>query len=282
MHDKPIFSHFQTRPLADMTALVETQLSLDLGLNTVSVQRKDHYWLLPDGQHLTDEQIAVINDDENGCFILDKNSLHKVETFSEFTDRYYSLMPTSKAPTMLISGIPMHRIKGTTPDVDTAKKIKALGKPYGRILDTATGLGYTAIQAARTASELITIEFDPAVLSICRMNPWSQELFTNPKINQLMGDSADLVPTFPDESFNAIIHDPPMFNLAGQLYSGALYTDFYRILKPNGRLFHYIGNPDSRHGAGVGRGVVDRLRKAGFVVSPRPNAFGVLAQKRVF
>ncbi len=264
----------------DITALNETQLSLDLGLSAVSVQRKEGYWMLPDGQHLMVEQVAEINDDENGCYILDDDTLHKVEAFSGFTNRYYSLMPTPKAPTMLISGIPMHRIKNTTPDSDTTQKIKALGKPYGRILDTTTGLGYTAIQAARTASEVVTIELDPAVLTICRRNPWSQELFTNPKIEKLIGDSADIISTFMDKSFNAIIHDPPMFSLAGQLYSGELYAAFYRILKPNGRLFHYIGNPDSRHGASVGRGVVERLRKAGFEVSPRVNAFGVLAKKQ--
>jgi predicted methyltransferase len=280
MLNKPIFSHFQTRPLVGQSLLGKVQLSLDLGLTAVSVQRESDSWLLPDGQRLTNKQVAEINEDENGCYLLENGTLHKAETFSAFTNRYYSLMPTSKAPTMLISGIPMHRIKGTTPDLDTTQKLRALGKPYGRILDTATGLGYTAIQAAQTASEVVTIELDPAVLIICEMNPWSRELFTYPGISQLIGDSAELVPTFPDQSFNAIIHDPPMFNLAGQLYAGALYRNFFRILKPNGRLFHYIGNPDSRQGASIGRGVVDRLRKAGFTVSPRAKAFGVLAQKQ--
>jgi hypothetical protein len=70
-----------------------------------------------------------------------------------------------------------------------------------------------------------------------------------------------------------------MFNLAGHLYSGALYTTFHEILKSNGRLFHYIGNPDSRMGASIGRGVVKRLRRSGFSVTPKPKAFGVLAQK---
>jgi hypothetical protein len=128
---------------------------------------------------------------------------------------------------------------------------------------------------------VITVEFDPAVLVICRMNPWSRALFTDPRIVQLIGDSADLALAFPDETFNAILHDPPMFNLAGQLYSGALYREFFRILKPNGRLFHYIGNPDSRTGASVGRGVVERLRKAGFNVTPKAKAFGVLARKAI-
>lgn len=235
--------------------------------------------MLPGGLCLTFEQAAVISSDKNSCFLLDDEGIHKAEAFSPCTNRYYSLMPTPRAPTMLISGIPMHRIKGTTPDEDTQWKIRALGKPYGQVLDTATGLGYTAIQAAGTAAQVITVEFDPAVIKLCRMNPWSQELFTHPRIVQVIADSADIALMFPPGSLNAIIHDPPMFNLAGHLYSGALYGTFYEILKQNGRLFHYIGNPDSRLGASIGRGVMSRLRKAGFSVAPKPKAFGVLAQK---
>jgi hypothetical protein len=239
----------------------------------------DGGFALPDGQTLSFQQMEQINSDENGCYQLEDGNLHKVEFFSDFTNRYYSLMPTEAAPTMLISGIPMHRIKDTNPMADTRQKIKALGRADGLVLDTTTGLGYTAILAAQTARQVITVEFDPTVIEVCRANPWSQELFTNPKIQQLIGDSADLAPGFADETFNAILHDPPTFNLAGHLYSGQLYATFYRILKSNGRLFHYIGNPQSRYGATTGRGVVNRLKKAGFSVSPRDRAFGVLAKK---
>ncbi len=254
-------------------------LSADLGLTTLKAERTPEGWLLPDRQILTFKHVDRINEEENGCFRLTDNELHKVEAFSAITNRYYSLMPTPKSPTMLISGIPMHRIKDTTPLEDTAEKIKALAKPYGRILDTSTGLGYTAILAARTAEQVITIEFDPVVLNICRQNPWSRELFSNPKIIKLVGDSYDLAVQFEDEFFNAIIHDPPTINLAGHLYSRTIYDTFFRILKSNGRLFHYIGNPESKSGASVGRGVVERLRQAGFKVTPKPRAFGVLAEK---
>ena len=274
-----IFSHYQTRPLADKNALPVMPLSTDLGLSTERAKKTKLGWELPDSQVLTFEHIKEINEDMNSCFLYDEGSITKVEAFSAYTNRYYSLMPTPKAPTMLISGIPMHRIKGTTPVEDTDRKIRAIGKPYGRILDTTTGLGYTAIRAAQTASKVITIEFDPVVLDICRVNPWSRGLFTNPKIFKLIGDSGDLAGVFQDETFNAIIHDPPTFNLAGHLYSQALYRIFFRILKHNGRMFHYIGNPESRSGATIGRGVVDRLQQSGFSVTPKGRAFGVLAKK---
>jgi len=274
-----IFSHYQTRILAEKNTPSTQAISTDLGRSTVQVQRSTSGWQFPTGEVLTQDHVKVINEDENGCYRLVGEMLEKVEAFSTYTNRYYSLYPTPKAPTMLISGIPMHRVKDLTPVEDTRNKLKALGKSYGRVLDTALGLGYTAIRAAQTADQVVTVEFDPVVLSICRLNPWSQALFINPKISILIGDSAKLAAGFPDESFNAIIHDPPMFNLAGQLYSQEIYTHFHRILTSKGRLFHYIGNPDSRTGASVGRGVVNRLRRAGFAVTPKPRAFGVLAKK---
>jgi len=279
MPNSIILSHYQVADLLDQNAYQTLPLSLDLGLSTVEVHRTKSGWTLPDEQVLSDAHIETILGDQNGCYQLIDGELEKVEAYSPATGRYYSLMPTPSAPTLLISGIPMHRIKDTTPLEDTRQKLKALGKPHGRVLDTTTGLGYTAIQAAQTAALVFTIEFDPAVLGICRRNPWSAELFTRPNIQPLIGDSADLVAFFEDESFNAVLHDPPTFSLAGHLYSGELYRAFYRILKPSGRLFHYIGNPDSRYGATTGRGVVTRLRRAGFRVVPKERAFGVLGVK---
>jgi len=254
-------------------------LSTDLNRSYVQISKTKSGWELPNGEILTFSQVETINQDENNCFVFRDGNLEKAGLYSERTNRYYSLMPTEKAPTMLISGIPMHRIKDITPVEDTDHKIKALGKPYGTVLDTSTGLGYTAIQAAKTASKVITVEFDPIVLSICCLNPWSIELFTNPKIFQLIGDSWDLAHIFPERTFNAIIHDPPTFTLAGHLYSQSIYNIFFRILKDSGRLFHYIGNPDSRSGAIIGRGVVERLKRAGFSVIPKPQAYGVVAKK---
>jgi len=104
------------------------------------------------------------------------------------------------------------------------------------VLDTATGLGYTAIEAARTAEHVITIELDPAALEMARANPWSQALFTAPNIKQRIGDAFDVVETLKDETFHRIIHDPPAFSLAGHLYSTDFYRELYRVLRPGRRL----------------------------------------------
>lgn len=181
---------------------------------------------------------------------------------------------------MLIAGFVMHRIKDTDPMQDTRRKVAAIAPVVGRVLDTATGLGYTAIEAARTAETVVTVELDPGAQEIARRNPWSQELFSNPKIQQVMGDASEVVQTFEDESFARILHDPPTFSLAGDLYSGAFYRQLYRILKRGGRLFHYIGDPESKASGGVTKGALRRLQEAGFTrVVRRPEAYGVVAYK---
>ncbi len=71
-----------------------------------------------------------------------------------------------------------------------------------------------------------------------------------------------------------------MFSLAGDLYSGEFYRDLYRLLKRRGRLFHYIGDLESRSGRNVVKGVVRRLGEAGFArIVRKPGAFGVVAYK---
>lgn len=277
-----VLSHFQVQILlgAWRQGADTAVISLDLGLTETAVTLTPDHTTLPDGQTLTWDQLQEIADNELACYHVADGQIEKIQLFSEPLNRFYSLMPTTGAPTMLISGIPMHRIKGTEPHRDTLSKIQAIAPVTGEVLDTTMGLGYTAIEAAKTAVHVTTIELDPTVTEICRLNPWSQGLFDNPQITRCIGDAYDEVQTFAAEQFARIIHDPPTFSLAGHLYSTEFYRELYRILTPKGRLFHYIGNPDSKSGGSVTRGAVRRLQEAGFRrVKPRPQAFGVVAYK---
>ncbi len=277
-----VLSHYQTRSLLDARAAgkrrVET--SLDLGRTQTEVDVEADGVRFPHGETMAWDVVEGINAAQNSCFEVVAGQARKVQVFSALTNRLYSLMPTARAPTMLISGIPMHRIKGTDPQRDTLEKVKAVKPVAGRVLDTATGLGYTAIEVARTADSVVTVELDPAALQVARVNPWSQALFENPVITQRIGDSYDVVEEFDDETFTRIVHDPPVFSLAGHLYSGAFYAELYRVLERGGRLFHYVGDPESKSGRNTTRGVMRRLQDAGFSrVRRRPRAFGVLAIK---
>ncbi|NTU65182.1 MAG: methyltransferase, partial [Chloroflexi bacterium] len=235
--------------------------------------------ILPDAV-LAWNEIEEIARHDTACFVVENNHAQMIRGFSDLTSRAYGLMPTDSAPTMLISGLPMHRIKNTNPYQDTLAKIKAIAPINGRVLDTCTGLGYTAIEAAKTAEHVITIELDPTAQEMARFNPWSRSLFDHPKITQLLGDTFDEIQNFDDGIFSCIIHDPPMLSLAGDLYSGEFYRDCWRVLRRNGKLFHYIGDPDSKSGARTTKGVMRRLQEAGFTrVVPKPQAFGVAAYK---
>jgi len=278
----PILSHFQAKPLlrARQEGRETVETSLDLGLTRKKVRLEKERLVLSDDAWLPWETVEEIAKSETACFAVGAGEAVRIRQFSEMLGRFYSLAPTEGAPTLLISGIPMHRIRGIDPYGDTLRKIRAVAPLRGRVLDICTGLGYTAIEAARTAQEVVTVELDPAVLEIARQNPWSRPLFETSHISQIVGDASEVVQTLPDGSFSRIVHDPPRFSLAGELYAGEFYRHLYRLLARGGRLFHYVGDPDSRSGRNVTRGVVRRLQEAGFRrVVRRPEAFGLVAIK---
>lgn len=277
-----ILSYVQTEPLlaAYKKGLQSVEISPDLGLSTVTVQITADGVLFPSGELVNWHNIEKIKKASSNCFMVVDEGIKSIQVFSEDTNRVCSLLPTRRTPSMLIAGFTMHRIVDTDPMEDTLKKMATLTPITGRVLDTATGLGYTAIEAAKTAEQVITIELDPGAQRIAQLNPWSQALFDNPKIRQVMGDAFEVVPTFADESFSRIVHDPPVFSLAGDLYSGVFYRQLFRVLKRGGRLFHYIGDLNSKSSGTVTRGVLKRLQEAGFArVVRRPEAYGVVAYK---
>ncbi len=284
MHEKNsiVLSFVQANVLLEARKqdLPSVSLSPDLGISTVTVGVSDEGVVFPTGEHLNWAEVEKIRAADANCFILEPEGIRAIRVFSEETNRMCSLLPTKKTPSMLIGGFTMHRIVDIDPLQDTLKKIATLTPITGRVLDTATGLGYTAIEAAKTADRVTTIELDPGAQEIAHHNPWSRNLFNNPKIEQIMGDAFEVVPTFEGNSFARIIHDPPVLSLAGELYSREFYRQLYRVLQRGGRLFHYVGNLESKSSGTVARGVLKRLQEVGFTrVARRPEAFGILAYK---
>ena len=277
-----VLSYVQIEPLlsARSKGLPSVEVSPDLGISTVTAMLDAGGVKFPDGTKVSWHDIEKIKKGQSNCFLVEHGSIKSIQVFSEHTNRVCSLFPTPRTPTMLIAGFTMHRIVDIDPMEDTLKKVATIAPLTGRVLDTATGLGYTAIEAAKTAEQVVTIELDPGAQAIARLNPWSRALFDNPKIQQVMGDAYEVVPTFADESFTRVLHDPPVFSLAGELYSGVFYRQLYRVLKRGGRLFHYIGDLNSKSSGTVTRGVLKRLQEAGFTrIVRRPEAYGVVAYK---
>lgn len=272
-----ILSHYEVRPLPDVRerGVRETEMVVNLGKARVRVHLTDAGVLFPGNLFLSWADVGSILDHENVCYRLDTRGLHPLQVYSSLTGRVVSLYPTGTAPTITLSGIPMHRVKGTDPWRDTQAKIRA-ARPHGRVLDTCMGLGYTAVQAAARAEFVLTIELDPAVITLARQNPWSADLFSHPHIHIVQADVFDFIRSLPDGWFSVVIHDPPMFALAGELYGREFYREVYRVLRPRGRLFHYVGSPEKKMARNITRGVMQRLREVGFQVKEASRAFGVI------
>jgi predicted methyltransferase len=179
----PILSHYQTSPLlaAREQELTSSTTSIDLGMTSIDVSLTSDRVIFPDSSFLDWQFIEKINSNKNACFYLKDNTATPLRGFSETLGRAYSLMPTSGAPVLVAAGFPMHRSKNITPSSAAMAMVEPIMPIGGTALDTATGLGYTAIVASKTASMVFTIERCPVTQKLARMNPWSQSLFNNPK-----------------------------------------------------------------------------------------------------
>jgi len=278
---RAVLSRYQTRPLLPLKGrTLWIEISLDLGLTRERTELGPGGLLVPGAAVLPWSAIEEISGAENGCFVLEEGRPRRIQSFSAVTGRPCSLMPTAGAPALLVAGFNMHRIKDSDPFEDGRAKALALRPVRGLVLDTATGLGYSAMEAARTAQGVHTIELDPAVAEVAAQNPWSRGLFTDDRITRHFGDSFEVVDTFDPETFDRVIHDPPVISLAGALYSGEFYRKVHRVMAPGARMFHYVGDPDSAPMQAITRGVRERLRQAGFSrVDSCRRAFGLVAYK---
>ncbi|RLE89113.1 MAG: methyltransferase [Thermoprotei archaeon] len=195
--------------------------------------------------------------------------------------RFYKLrfLGEAVAPTLEISGIHMHNIVGTNPWRDAERKVRLARVEGGmRVLDVCTGLGYTAIHSAKRGALVLSIEKDASVLEIAEYNPWSWPL-TSPDITILLGDAVEVLDELPEATFDAVIHDPPRFSLAGELYSSEFYRKLHRVMKRGATLFHYTGGPGKHRGVSFQAGVVRRLREAGFSIITVIKDYGVVAAR---
>jgi predicted methyltransferase len=206
------------------------------------------------------------------------------ETFklALFDNGFYRLRLNNGIPMLEIDGLRMHLIRDFKTPLDYSKAVvRELGVARGdSVLDTCMGLGYTAIEASHSAGSVVTCEISRAVRTLAEWNPWSAELFRGGKITVVEGDIALEIAETPSSSFDVIIHDPPSFARAGGLYSLEFYRELYRALRPQGRLFHYVGSVGKGRRRKIEAEVTKRLALAGFRnIRYKKNLQGLLAVK---
>lgn len=242
-----------------------TDISLDLGLTKSKIEIKDDKFIFPDKQVLTKLDLKKVIKKNAMCFFIENNTIVQIAIFSQETNTYYKLVPTVDWPTIELSGIRMHMTSKLTPKLDTEKKISFIEPITGNVLDTCTGLGYTAIMASKSGDLVYTYERDSNVIEIQKVNPHSKELFNNLKIKTHNEDIFESIKELKNNYFNFIIHDPPRLGLSTLLYSQDFYNQMYRVLRQEGKIYHYTGDPGSRNRSmDIRTGITKRLEKTGF------------------
>jgi predicted methyltransferase len=201
---------------------------------------------------------------------------------SRFAGSLIKLVPTSwDVPTFEIDGIKMLPTSKESPLEDARRKV-ALVQPAGKqVLDTCGGLGYFAACCLEAGvAQVQSFEKNASVLWLRTLNPWSPDpAASNGRLQLEHADVSEAIVQLADASFDALLHDPPRFGIAGELYSQDFYGQLARVLRRGGRLFHYTGSPNRlTSGRDVPREVARRLEKSGFKAELALD--GVLAQRR--
>ncbi|MHA2210414.1 MAG: spermine/spermidine synthase domain-containing protein, partial [Candidatus Thorarchaeota archaeon] len=240
----------------DMGA-TEVEVSLDLGVTTQQIKLANQPWNI--------EQLQKIARDENSIYFINDEGIFKAALSGR---HFYKLMPVveNQAPALLIDGILMHRVKEVTPMEDAALKAKICARKGIDMLEVCTGLGYASIACLGMGiRSIVTIEKDKNVLELARLNPWSRSLFSDDRVTIINADATEEIENLDEKSFHSVMHDPPRFSLAPELYTTDFYSQLHRVLRQKGVLLHYVGSPGSKHRKrDLQKGIMKRLRDAGF------------------
>ena len=201
------------------------------------------------------------------------------EPVARYGSALIKLVPTAWGPpTFEIDGIKMLPTSKVSPYEDARLKVDAVRPRGSAVLDTCGGLGYfAACCLGQGARRVLSFEKNQDVWWLRTINPWSPQ--PGGALELVQGDVTERVPSLPDRAFDAVLHDPPRFGIAGELYAAVFYAHLWRVLRPGGRLFHYTGTPNKlTTGRDVPREVARRLGAVGF----RTEAWGdgVLAVRK--
>ncbi len=255
----------------------EVEISLDLG-QTMETVRLGSGGASLRGVSVTRDELVTVTERPTAVFAAVPGGPRPLEVRR---GGYAKLVPTGGAPTVELSGVRMHRTAGIDPFEDARTKAAAVVVAGDRVLDTCGGLGYTATWERRLgAKKVISVEIDPAVLELRLWNPWSREFLEDCATERLEGDVAELICGFPEAAFDCVLHDPPRFSLAGELYGSGFTGQLQRVLRLGGRLLFYTGEPYRRgRGRDFVAGVARRLTEAGFKAEWRRELYSFVANR---
>jgi predicted methyltransferase len=247
------------------------ECSLDLTRTTVTVQIDTDGWTFdgrryPYLQRCKDHTIYAWTGGE-------------FEPVARFTTSLVKLVPTEWGPpTFEIDGIKMLPSARVSPYADAEHKVKLIEPAGKQILDTCGGLGYFAAWCLEGgAAHVTSYEKNADVLWLRSLNPWSPP--ASPRLTLAHADVVNEIAALPSAAFDAALHDPPRFGIAGELYSAAFYAELARVLRRGATLFHYTGAPNRlTSGRDVANEVSQRLQRSGF--RTQLHGDGMLAKRK--
>ena len=245
--------------------------SLDLRRTQVEIGIHEDYWQVADRSFPYPDQCK-----QRTIYYWDDIAFQPAARYSQ---SLIKLVPTEwGAPTFEIDGIKMLPSASVSPYEDAQRKVKLIEPKAKLVLDTCGGLGYFAACCMQQhAAQIISYEKHPDVIWLRSINAWSPAVGNGLTLTQ--GDITEHIVTLADKSIDCVLHDPPRFGIAGELYSQKFYDQLARVIKPRGKLFHYTGSPNKlTTGRNVPNEVSKRLVSAGFRCEL--NGDGVLAVRK--
>src|SRR4051812_46113592 len=191
------------------------ECSLDLDRSTTTVELKTDGWIWQG------RQFPYLPACKEGTIYYWTSD--RFEPVARYTTSLIKLVPTEWGPpTFHIDGIKMLPTASVSPYADAERKVSLI-QPRGKvILDTCGGLGYFAAWCVLgEAKKIISYEKNADVLWLRSLNPWSPKIGDGLTLTH--GDITEQIVTLANESVDAILHDPPRFGIAGELYSQVFY-----------------------------------------------------------
>jgi uncharacterized protein len=231
--------------------------SLDLERSTVPVDVSPAHWSQAEVHYPYLESF-----NERSIYFWDGVGFEPVARFGR---SLIKLVPTPwGAPTFEIDGIKMLPSAQLSPYLDAQNKVQLIQPRSKVILDCCGGLGYfAACCLSAQSAQVHSYEKNPDVIWLRSLNPWSPR--DDARLHLTLADITEAIGHLSGQSYDAILHDPPRFGIAGELYSQVFYNELFRVVRRKGRLFHYTGAPNKvARGRDMAAEVLARLRRAGF------------------
>jgi uncharacterized protein len=268
----PLLTAETCRQLKEARAagLTELECSLDLRRSMSKVNLTESYWASGGARFTYPDRCK-----ERTVYAWTDGGFQPIARYRE---SLIKLVPTPWGPpTFEIDGIKMLPSADRSPYADAEYKVKKLKTRDKTVLDCCGGLGYFAAWCLiEGAAAIHSFEKNPDVIWLRSLNPWSP----GPDARLILreADVGGAIEDIPARSYDVVLHDPPRFAIAGELYSEKFYRHLARVIKPRGMLFHYTGAPNKiARGRDLAAEVIRRLSAVGFAA--QKDGDGVVARR---